>query len=830
MNRTERLEKPRDLILPHHPKSAALPISDKDSTRSSKSRRSQHTSPVSANSTKHNHNSITNWLNALKLKRSQHKQQQQQQQHQQPIQQLGASLSSGEHSRSSSFRSNGSNTSSNSKFKQGGNTTFSICRALRRSVPKRLKHKSKSDNCLYKIDANVSGLDGRHLSYHDLRHHLVRSQISQDSDSSGGSSACGPVNNSHTNRFTRKVFDLTNAISARVHPSSAQNQGLHSKSRLKKTRSLEKDFPFRVVQPNPNRAWHHRVEEECKRRTRSLERNHRYLVTLDSSCSYSREVGSTQVNLDLHNLSNRSVHFPSLHTVPNIINPREEVDIRNRYQPDPTYKPPARALPTPVKPTTGGNINRSTRSNKTGKNRSGRHHIHTCSKHSIPIRPATTMSAATSIVNKPARGWLHPDHLFAQDGVNYAVRYIGSLEVNTSMKVLDFDTRSSIAKECINRICEASGLKSTDKNRRVDPKIASMLGQTPCMDKAGVNVQLTIMVLWLKLSDLDSGEAIFVHDMPNISFASGGDAETLDYVAYVAKDKNNVRSCYVLECGGGLAQEVITTIGQAFELRFKQFLKRTPGTISPPSSQGPKPPHPSRQTSSSMSIRTSNQDEVEYYNDLPGKRPPPPPLISPAQAVKEWHKKESAISNLIDFNTDIPECVNDGVIQIHNAFQHSSSSSASSSPKKLSSNMSPRDPFDMSPFATQPPCGGIPSPVSKKAPNSFFHSNDKLLSQLLKEDWFHGPVSRQEAENLLQLDGDFLVRESQGSRGQYVLTGMQNSSKKHLLLVDPEGIVRTKDRAFESVSHLIAHHRDNNLPIISAESALRLKRAVVKRH
>ena len=38
-------------------------------------------------------------------------------------------------------------------------------------------------------------------------------------------------------------------------------------------------------------------------------------------------------------------------------------------------------------------------------------------------------------------------------------------------------------------------------------------------------------------------------------------------------------------------------------------------------------------------------------------------------------------------------------------------------------------------------------------------------------------------------DGEFLVRESQASPGQYVLTGMQSNSKKHLLLVDPEGIV-----------------------------------------
>ncbi|CAN0318969.1 unnamed protein product [Lampetra fluviatilis] len=54
------------------------------------------------------------------------------------------------------------------------------------------------------------------------------------------------------------------------------------------------------------------------------------------------------------------------------------------------------------------------------------------------------------------------------------------------------------------------------------------------------------------------------------------------------------------------------------------------------------------------------------------------------------------------------------------------------------------------------------------------------------------------------------------SRGQYVLTGLQQQHGKHLLLVDPHGVVRTKDRRFDSVSHLIGYHRDNQLPIISA--------------
>ena len=40
------------------------------------------------------------------------------------------------------------------------------------------------------------------------------------------------------------------------------------------------------------------------------------------------------------------------------------------------------------------------------------------------------------------------------------------------------------------------------------------------------------------------------------------------------------------------------------------------------------------------------------------------------------------------------------------------------------------------------------------------------------------------------------MRESQGSPGQYVLTGMQSNSKKHLLLVDPEGIVSQAKNQF----------------------------------
>lgn len=67
--------------------------------------------------------------------------------------------------------------------------------------------------------------------------------------------------------------------------------------------------------------------------------------------------------------------------------------------------------------------------------------------------------------------------------------------------------------------------------------------------------------------------------------------------------------------------------------------------------------------------------------------------------------------------------------------------------------------------------------------------SDSPKSSLKSEKWFHGLISRVLAESLLKNDGDFLVRESQNTRGQYVLTGMKYNQPKHLLLIDPEGKV-----------------------------------------
>ena len=62
-------------------------------------------------------------------------------------------------------------------------------------------------------------------------------------------------------------------------------------------------------------------------------------------------------------------------------------------------------------------------------------------------------------------------------------------------------------------------------------------------------------------------------------------------------------------------------------------------------------------------------------------------------------------------------------------------------------------------------------------------------TSLQAQDWFHGQIPRDEAEAILEEDGEFLVRESTTQAGQFVLTGMDAHVVKHLLLVDPEGVV-----------------------------------------
>ncbi|XP_037767665.1 SHC-transforming protein 4 isoform X4 [Chelonia mydas] len=367
--------------------------------------------------------------------------------------------------------------------------------------------------------------------------------------------------------------------------------------------------------------------------------------------------------------------------------------------------------------------------------------------------------------------------------------YMGCIEVLQSMRSLDFGTRTQVTREAISRLCEAvSGTNGAIKKRKPPVKfLSSVLGKSN-LQFSGMNIKLIISMSSLTLMNVDTQQIIANHHMQSISFASGGDPDTTDYVAYVAKDPVNQRACHILECPNGMAQDVINTIGQAFELRFKQYLKNPSTPITSNESE--------MMNLDGSAWNIQEKEDHEYYNEIPGKEPPTGGLLDTRIKVQTDQRANCPIQCEKQYClAGGPKCIN--------IYENCPEENKSVE---------------------------LPEAVQQRATTNLDSACvlPQIQQQLRNEDCYHGKLNRKAAETLLVNDGDFLVRESATSPGQYVLSGLQGGQAKHLLLVDPEGKVRTKDHVFDSVGHLIRYHMENNLPIISSGSEVSLKQPVRK--
>ncbi|NXL76345.1 SHC3 protein, partial [Leptocoma aspasia] len=480
----------------------------------------------------------------------------------------------------------------------------------------------------------------------------------------------------------------------------------------------------------------------------------------------------------------------------------------------------------------------------------------------------------SSFVNKSSRGWLHSSEKILGPGVTYIVKYLGCIEVLRSMRSLDFSTRMQVAREAISRVCEAMpGAKRAFKKRKPPSKVLSSILGKSNLQFAGMSIMLNISTSSLNLMNPDTKQIIANHHMQSISFASGGDPDTSDYIAYVAKDPVNRRACHILECCDGLAQDVISTIGQAFELRFKQYLQ-CPSKTSTFSDR--------MQSFEDPWMEEDNEaTEHPYYNNIPNKIPPPggfldarlktrlPTAADTAQSAsgvggeqiyyqshhlgekfsEEWHHgpvKQGSLDicsmseekSEIAPPAELPIYVNTQPTNREDlwALQADAESTFSGTAEDAEASSPGKDLFDMKPF--EDALKNQTSETTLKKSTSTGCTSPPLsrvavqteAEELSKEPWYQGEMSRKEAEQLLKKCGDFLVRKSTTNPGSYVLTGMHKGQAKHLLLVDPEGTVRTKDRVFDSISHLINYHLENNLPIVSSVSELCLQQPAERKH
>ncbi|XP_043990696.1 SHC-transforming protein 4-like [Gambusia affinis] len=337
--------------------------------------------------------------------------------------------------------------------------------------------------------------------------------------------------------------------------------------------------------------------------------------------------------------------------------------------------------------------------------------------------------------------------------VHHHVKYMGSVEVVQSMRTLDFDTRMQVTREAISRLCERTSVKSLLKTKRPPCKgVSAVLGQID-MQFSGSRAILTVSTDSLSLITASNLQRIVNHPMQGISFASGGDPEMSDYIAYVAKDFFNKRECHIMECPQGRASEIISTIGQAFETRFRQLLSQTSTLLSPRSVVRICPKWSPTETS--VEQKTKQKEEVtkqlDYYNVITGKN-----FFSldggkeGKQVSKEAKKQEPDIQEV---------CL--------------------SRPVSLHENYSVRE------ETSAPSADSVQCDDSGEQHSLLLNTPGQSL--IYQEVWFHGRLDREQAESLLTCSGDFLVRESSSASGQYVLSGMEGATVRHILLVDSHG-------------------------------------------
>nr|XP_008527130.1 PREDICTED: tyrosine-protein kinase Fer [Equus przewalskii]XP_008527131.1 PREDICTED: tyrosine-protein kinase Fer [Equus przewalskii] len=102
--------------------------------------------------------------------------------------------------------------------------------------------------------------------------------------------------------------------------------------------------------------------------------------------------------------------------------------------------------------------------------------------------------------------------------------------------------------------------------------------------------------------------------------------------------------------------------------------------------------------------------------------------------------------------------------------------------------------------------GIIRSPKSAPGSSTFCDAIPISEKPLAEQDWYHGAIPRIEAQDLLKQQGDFLVRESHGKPGEYVLSVFSDGQRRHFIIQFVDNMYRFEGTGFSNIPQLIDHH------------------------
>ncbi|XP_037607718.1 tyrosine-protein kinase Fer isoform X1 [Sebastes umbrosus] len=125
--------------------------------------------------------------------------------------------------------------------------------------------------------------------------------------------------------------------------------------------------------------------------------------------------------------------------------------------------------------------------------------------------------------------------------------------------------------------------------------------------------------------------------------------------------------------------------------------------------------------------------------------------------------------------------------------------------------------------------GMIRSPKAMLGSSSsqFFDVIPTSERPLADQEWYHGAIPRTEAQELLRQQGDFLVRESHGKPGEYVLSVFSDEQRRHFIIQYADSQYRFEGTGFSTIPQLIEHHFSTK-QVITKKSGVVLLNPVVK--
>nr|CAD2128570.1 unnamed protein product [Meloidogyne enterolobii] len=369
-------------------------------------------------------------------------------------------------------------------------------------------------------------------------------------------------------------------------------------------------------------------------------------------------------------------------------------------------------------------------------------------------------------------------------GILFCVEFVGSVIVEKSINSLSGDKQTQFARACMKFVINnvVSSIKIVEDDNVDFAKYLNLQVQSFKND-----VELNISSSAFIIIDTTNMRPLHRFNIQDISLFSPGFEEFSTFFCFFAKDQIGdqppLRRCFVFN-----AQEELEDVRDAIYFAFKLNEHNKKNFVE----------------NGNNCLNNSRKSSNDFGNECPVREDDsktPIPCQTPPTPI--CNEQKFFDTNYLNGNSEDNTIIN----------------------LKLAPELPPRK----SRHSLSADVSGLVK-VSKRGRSesnfadgsSFRLSIDRLqelTTDLSKQKWFHGLLTREESDSLLCENGQFFVRNSPSNPNRFVLVGMHNGKVVHIRLLNNEGKLQTTAGEFKNIVDFINYFYHSQLPVIVDEKS-----------